>query len=160
MNCPKAPFGDTKVIESRLVADGQAIRRRRECLDKSAHRFTTYERIERPHLVVVKRNSERQLFDRNKLITGLQRATEKTKVSAAQIDDIVVSIEEALYATGDSEVKSEKIGEMLMAKLAKINDVAYVRFASVYRKFKDIKSFETELNKMKSRINKDSKGDS
>ena len=156
MKCPKAPFGDTKVIESRLVADGRAIRRRRECLE-SGHRFTTYERIERPHLVVVKRSGERQLFDRNKIITGLQHATQKTKVSAAQIDDIVVSIEEELYEGGDSEIKAEVIGEMVMDKLAAISDVAYVRFASVYRSFKDISSFEDELSKMKKRLAKDKK---
>lgn len=155
MKCPKTPYGDTKVIESRLVASGQAIRRRRECLDKAAHRFTTYERIERPHLVVVKRSGERQLFDRSKIVTGLQRATEKTKVSAAQIDDIVVAIEEELYEGGDSEVKAEKIGEIVMNKLAEVNDVAYVRFASVYRSFKDIGSFEAELSKMKERLKKE-----
>ena len=157
MICPKAPHGDTKVIESRLVADGRAIRRRRECLDKAAHRFTTYERIERPHLVIVKRSGERQLFDRNKIITGLQHATQKTKVSAAQIDDIVVSIEDELYEGGDSEVKAEAIGELVMQKLAAISDVAYVRFASVYRSFKDIASFEEELSKMKKRLAKDKK---
>ncbi len=157
MKCPKAPYGDTKVIESRLVADGRAIRRRRECLDKAAHRFTTYERIERPHLVVVKRSGERQLFDRNKIITGLQHATQKTKVSSAQIDDIVVAIEDELYEGGESEVKAEIIGEMVMTKLAQINDVAYVRFASVYRSFKDIASFEAELAKMKERLAKDKK---
>lgn len=156
MNCPKAPFGDTKVIESRLVANGSAIRRRRECLD-GGHRFTTYERIERPHLVIVKRSGERQLFDRNKIITGLQHATQKTKVSAAQIDDIVVAIEEELYEGGDSEVKAELIGEMVMTKLAETSDVAYVRFASVYRSFKDIASFEAELNKMKKRLAENSK---
>ena len=156
MNCPKAPFGDTKVIESRLVANGRAIRRRRECLE-SGHRFTTYERIERPHLVIVKRSGERQLFDRNKIITGLQHATQKTKVSAAQIDDIVVSIEEELYESGDSEIKAEVIGGMVMEKLAAISDVAYVRFASVYRSFKDISSFEDELGRMKKRLAEDKK---
>ncbi len=157
MNCPKPPYGDTKVIESRLVANGRAIRRRRECLDKEAHRFTTYERIERPHLVIVKRSGERQLFDRNKIITGLQHATQKTKVSAAQIDDIVVAIEEELYEGGDSEIKAEIIGELVMTKLAEISDVAYVRFASVYRSFKDIASFEAELSKMKKRLEKENK---
>lgn len=154
MKCPKSPFGDTKVIESRLVADGRAIRRRRECLDKAGHRFTTYERIERPHLVVVKRSGERQLFDRNKILTGLQHATQKTKVSAAQIDDIVVAIEDELYESGESEIKAEEIGELVMEKLAAINDVAYVRFASVYRSFKDITSFEKELDNMKKRLEK------
>lgn len=154
MKCPKTPYGDTKVIESRLVANGQAIRRRRECLDKEAHRFTTYERIERPHLVVVKRSGERQMFDRQKIMTGLLRACEKTKVSGAQIDDLVVSIEEALYDRGDSEVKAEEIGDMVMDHLAKVSDVAYVRFASVYKSFKDIESFENELAKMKDRLYK------
>jgi transcriptional repressor NrdR len=154
MKCPKAPFGDTKVIESRLVANGQAIRRRRECLDAPSHRFTTYERIERPHLIVVKRSGDRQMFDRNKILTGLMRATEKTSVSATQLEDMVAQIEESLYDRGDSEVRTEEIGEMVMNELAKVSDVAYVRFASVYRSFTDIASFEDELNRMKKRLYK------
>lgn len=101
MNCPKSPNGDTKVIESRLVAGGTAIRRRRECMDKAKHRFTTYERIERPNLVIVKKSGERQVFDRSKLMTGVQKACEKTPVTIEQMEDLVASIEEELYAQGD-----------------------------------------------------------
>lgn len=156
MNCPKSPYGDTKVIESRLVANGKAIRRRRECLDKAGHRFTTYERMERPSLVVVKRSGERQMFDRDKILIGLQRASDKTKVTAADIDDMVVAVEEELHKRGDAEVKAEDIGEVLMEQLARVSDVAYVRFASVYRSFSDIESFEKELTMMKKRLHKKS----
>ncbi len=151
MKCPKAPFEDTKVVESRLVAGGSAIRRRRECL-KSGYRFTTYERLERPNLVVIKRNGQRQMFDRSKLMTGVQRACEKTSVTTEQMEDLVANIEEELHARGDTEVKVEAVGELLMQKLAKLDDVAYVRFASVYRSFKDIESFEKELSNMKDRL--------
>lgn len=155
MKCPKSPFGDTKVIESRLVADGQAIRRRRQCLDNPSHRFTTYERIERPHLIVIKRSGERQLFDRSKLMTGLQRATQKTKIRPEQLDDILVSIEEQLYEIGDGEVSSEQVGDIVLDHLAHISDVAYIRFASVYKSFKGIESFEAELRKIKNHLEKD-----
>lgn len=153
MKSPKAPFGDTKVIESRLVADGKAIRRRRECLE-TGYRFTTYERIERPHLVVIKKDTKRQSFDREKMLTGIRRACEKTPVTSEQIDDLVASIEEELYARGEPEVHAQDIGELIMEKLAQLNDVAYVRFASVYRNFKDIESFEKELSDMKDRLQK------
>lgn len=151
MKCPKAPFEDTKVVESRLVAGGKAIRRRRECL-KSGYRFTTYERLERPNLVVIKKNKQRQMFDRNKLMTGVQRACEKTSVTSEQVEDLVAAIEEDLYATGDNEVSAESIGNLVMQKLVVMDDVAYVRFASVYRSFKDIESFERELSNMKKRL--------
>lgn len=151
MKSPKPPFGDTKVIESRLVADGKAIRRRRECLD-TGYRFTTYERIERPHLVVIKKDAKRQSFDRDKMLNGIRRACEKTPVTSEQIDDLVAGIEEELYARGEAEVHAQDIGELLMEKLAQLNDVAYVRFASVYRNFKDIQSFEKELSSMKDRL--------
>lgn len=153
MKSPKAPFGDTKVIESRLVADGKAIRRRRECLD-TGYRFTTYERIERPHLVVIKKDNKRQVFDREKIRVGIARACEKTQVASAQIDDVVTEIEDELYSLGESEVHAQDIGAIIMDKLAKLNDVAYVRFASVYRNFKDIESFEKELASMKDRLYK------
>ena len=149
MKCPKTPFGETKVVESRVVDGGRAVRRRRECLDKSGHRFTTYERIEHPNLVIVKNNGDRQPFNRAKLLMGVQRACEKTSVTASQMEELVSDIEEQLYVAGNKEVKARKVGEMVMERLAKLNDVAYVRFASVYRRFKDIKSFEKELNKLK-----------
>ena len=148
MKCPKCPHSDTKVIESRDVGEGNVIRRRRECLDCD-YRFTTYERIERPNLTVVKKDGTRQMFDRAKLLAGISRATEKTSVTGPQVEDIVANIEDELYARGDSEVKSREIGELIMQRLAEINDVAYVRFASVYRSFKDIESFERALKMLK-----------
>lgn len=150
MKCPKCPEGDTKVIESRDVAAGQAIRRRRECLGCD-YRFTTYERIERPNLIIVKKDGARQVYDRGKLIAGLQRASQKTSVSGPQIEELVGRIEEDLYARGENEVESNVIGEMAMHELAKLDDVAYVRFTSVYRSFKDIESFERELKMVKDR---------
>jgi transcriptional repressor NrdR len=152
MNCPKSPFGDTKVIESRIVADGTAIRRRRECLDKPKHRFTTYERIERPNLAVIKKDGERQMFDRSKLMTGIQRACEKTSVTAEQMENLVAQVEEELYSRGDNEIPAQDIGELVVRKLADLNDVAYVRFASVYRNFTDIENFEKELTRLKKRL--------
>ncbi len=152
MKYPRTPFSDTKVIESRLVANGQAIRRRRQSLSDPSIRFTTYERIERPNLVVVKRSGERQMFDRQKIVDGLHRACQKTAVTADEVEDLVAQIEEALYGLGEAEVKSEYIGEMTMNKLVQLNDVAYVRFASVYKSFGDIESFENELRTMKQRL--------
>lgn len=153
MKSPKPPFEDTKVIESRLVAGGRAIRRRREALE-SGYRFTTYERIERPNLVVVKKDGTTQLFDRNKLMTGVQRAAEKTTITPAEVEDIVGNIEDELYNRGDNEVAAKDIGEYVMEQLATRDDVAYVRFASVYRNFTDIRSFEHELEEMKRRLHK------
>jgi transcriptional repressor NrdR len=113
------------------------------------YRFTTYERLERPQLVVIKNDGKRQLFSREKLLAGLYRACEKTPVTSLQIERIVMDIEHALYACGEPEIKSGKIGEMVMERLAVVNDVAYVRFASVYRRFKDISSFEKELTQLR-----------
>lgn len=150
MHCSQCKSDDIKVIESRDVADGQAIRRRRMCI-QCGYRFTTYERIERPQLVVIKQDKTRQLFNRNKILSGLYRACEKTSVTSLQLEQLVSDIEEALYACGDTEVSSTKIGEMIMDHLAQLNEVAYVRFASVYRRFTDITSFERELSNMKQR---------
>ncbi len=148
MKCSNCRSTDDKVIESRDVADGEAIRRRRECL-KCGHRFTTYERIERPNLVVIKRDGTRELFNREKLLAGLQHACEKTSVSNMQLENFVAGIERELYEKGDPEVCSVDIGELVMAGLPKLSEVAYVRFASVYRHFKDITSFERELSRMR-----------
>lgn len=148
MKCNRCQQADTKVIESRDVADGQSIRRRRLCLACN-NRFTTYERVERPQLVVVKNDGTRELFNRNKLMSGLYRSTEKTSVSGVQVERLVADIEDCLYSSGDSEVKTSKIGELIMERLALINEVAYVRFASVYRRFKDITGFEKELTNIK-----------
>lgn len=150
MKCSQCETEDTKVIESRDVADGEAIRRRRMCL-ACGYRYTTYERIERPQLMVVKNDGTRELFNRAKLLAGLQRATEKTSVTGVQIERLVNKIERALYDCGESEVPSRKIGELVMNGLAELNDVAYVRFASVYRRFKTIAGFEQELKTIKNR---------
>ena len=137
-----------KGVESRDVADGEAIRRRRECL-KCGYRFTTYERLERPSLVVIKRDGTRELFSRDKLLSGLQHASEKTSLSSLQLENFVASIERELYGRGEPEVTSTDICELVMAGLSKLNEVAYVRFASVYRKFRDISSFERELSRIR-----------
>lgn len=150
MHCNQCGSDEIKVIESRDVADGQAIRRRRMCT-KCGERFTTYERIERPQLIVIKHDKTRELFNRNKLLSGLYRACEKTPVTNLQLERLVSEIEDTLYSCGDNEVSSTKIGELLMDRLAKLNEVAYVRFASVYRRFTDITSFERELSHMKER---------
>ena len=112
MKSPKPPFEDTKVIESRLVSGGRAIRRRREGL-KSGYRFTTYERIERPNLVIKKKSGETQLFDRNKVMTGVSRACEKTSISPSDVEDIVGNVEDELYNRGDSEVDAKEIGDLV-----------------------------------------------
>jgi transcriptional repressor NrdR len=145
MKCTQCQSDDIKVIESRDVAEGQAIRRRRMC-NACEYRFTTYERLERPQLIVIKNDGTRELFNRSKLLAGLYRACEKTPVTSVDLEKVVDSIEQELYACGDQEVKSTKIGELVMDQLARLNEVAYVRFASVYRRFKDIKSFEQELS--------------
>lgn len=148
MKCTQCQFQDTKVIESRDVADGDATRRRRHCPDCN-YRFTTYERLERPQLIVIKQDGTRQMFSRDKLLAGLYRACEKTSVSGVQIERIVLDIEALLYACGENEVSSTKIGGYVMERLALVNEVAYVRFASVYRRFKDISSFEQELSNIR-----------
>ncbi len=145
MICTQCQSDDIKVIESRDVADDQAIRRRRECV-ACGHRFTTYERLERPQLIVIKNDGTRELFNRSKLLGGLYHACEKTPVTSLQLDKVVNTVEQDLYACGEQEVSSSRIGEMVMDQLAPLNEVAYVRFASVYRRFKDIASFERELS--------------
>lgn len=145
MNCSNCHAADTKVIESREANGGDAIRRRRMC-SACNHRFTTYERLERPQLIVIKSNNVRELFNRDKLLSGLYRSCEKTSVTRIQLEKLVADVEQELYECSDSEVPTAKIGEMVMDKLAELNEVAYVRFASVYRRFKDIASFEQELS--------------
>lgn len=148
MKCSRCQEADTKVIESRDVADGEAIRRRRVCTN-CEYRFTTYERVERPQLVVIKNNGTRELFSREKLLSGLYRACEKTPVTSLQLEHLVAQVEEELYACGESEIPSSKIGQLIMDHLAALNEVAYVRFASVYRRFKDIAGFEKELSQIR-----------
>ena len=150
MRCNQCQATDTKVIESREVSGGESIRRRRECINCQA-RFTTYERIEKPQLIVVKNDGTRQMYSREKLLAGLYRACEKTAVTSLQIENLVNDVERSLYACGESEVPSQKIGEEVIQRLVAIDEVAYVRFASVYRRFKDLASFEEELSKMKNK---------
>ncbi len=150
MRCNQCNTTDTKVIESREVSDGESIRRRRECISCSA-RFTTYERIEKPQLIVVKNDGTRQLYSRDKLLSGIYRACEKTSVTAMQIEKLVTDVERALYSCGESEIPSKRIGEEIIERLATIDEVAYVRFASVYRRFKDLASFEKELSDIKTK---------
>ena len=147
MKCPFCGFTDSKVIDSRPAADGTTIRRRRECLD-CQKRFTTYEVIERMPLVVIKRDGSRQSFDKVKIINGLVRACEKRPVTMTQIETIAADIEQELRGRLESEVSSETIGEMVMVRLKDLDEVAYVRFASVYRSFKDINTFMEELTKL------------
>src|ERR1700733_2550577 len=148
MKCQQCGSTENKVVESRDVADGEAIRRRRGRL-KCAQRFTTYERLERPSLAVIKSDGTRELFSREKLLTGLQHAAEKTSLGSVQLENFVAGIERELYSRGEPEVSSKDIGELVMAGLPALNEVAYVRFASVYRKFRDISGFERELSRMR-----------
>ena len=147
MKCPFCGYNDSKVIDSRPAEDGNTIRRRRECLD-CQKRFTTYEIIERMPLIVIKRDGSRQPFDRVKIINGLVRACEKRPVSMAQIEKVSDEVEQELRGRLESEVQSERIGEMVMTRLKNLDEVAYVRFASVYRSFKDIETFMEELSKI------------
>ena len=153
MNCSRCHASDTKVIESREVAGGKSIRRRRMC-SECTHRFTTYERVERPQLIVIKNNDVREIFNRDKLLAGLYRACEKTSVTSLQLEQLVSDVETQLYEQGDSEVNTSRIGELVMEQLAGLNEVAYVRFASVYRRFKDIASFEKELSDIRKKKDK------
>lgn len=150
MKCNECQATDTKVIESRDVADGEAIRRRRACLSCS-NRFTTYERLERPQIVVVKNDGVRELFNRDKLLAGLLRASEKTTLSTIELERLVSDIERELHACGEPEVRTAKIGDMVMQRLRGLDEVAYVRFASVYRRFTDIAGFERQLNELRDR---------
>ncbi len=144
MKCPSCGFKETKVVDSRLSSDGHAIRRRRECL-KCAKRFTTYEYIEQVPLMVVKKDSRRQPFDRKKIIQGLVKACEKRPVSIDRIEEITSDIEKEIQKKFDREINSFRIGEIVMMKLADLDEVAYVRFASVYRQFHDVNQFMSEL---------------
>lgn len=147
MKCPFCGFEESKVIDSRPTDEGQRIRRRRECL-QCQKRFTTYEIIESLPIIVIKKDKSRETFNRDKLMTGLLRACEKRPVSFDTLDNMIDEIEVTIQNSLDREVSSERIGELVMEKLKKIDEVAYVRFASVYRQFKDINTFMNELNKL------------
>ena len=145
MKCPFCNFEESKVVDSRPTDEGERIRRRRECL-KCTKRFTTYEIIESVPIIVVKKDKSRQAFDRVKLFNGMLRACEKRPVSIDQLEKVVTDIETELQNSLDREVTSVHIGELTMEKLKELDEVAYVRFASVYRRFKDVSSFMDELN--------------
>ena len=147
MRCPFCAHGESKVVDSRPTDEGISIRRRRECLS-CGQRFTTYETIESVPLIVVKKDGSRQSFDRNKVLHGLVKAREKRPVPMARLEAAVNDIEQQLQNSLHREIKSQYIGELVMEKLKEVDEVAYVRFASVYRQFKDIETFRNELNKL------------
>ena len=147
MKCPYCGYEESKVIDSRSADDGERIRRRRECL-KCAKRFTTHEVIETIPLIVVKRDRSREVFDKDKLTSGILRACEKRPVSIEQIENMVNEIEAKLQSSLEREVTTSQIGELAMEQLKDIDEVSYVRFASVYRQFKDINTFMEELYKL------------
>ena len=147
MKCPYCGYQESKVVDSRHSDDGVSIRRRRECLS-CQKRFTTYETVESRPIVVVKKDNSRQAFDRNKILNGMVRACEKRPVSMADLEAATMEIEQIIQNSLEREVSTEKIGELVMERLKPLDEVSYVRFASVYRQFKDINSFMHELNKI------------
>lgn len=149
LKCPYCGFEESKVVDSRSTEDHKAIRRRRECL-KCTKRYTTYEKVEDIPVLVIKRDSNREYFDKSKIINGLVKACQKRPVSRVQIDSIADEIEKKMSNDMLTEVKSEYIGELIMDKLKEIDEVAYVRFASVYRQFKDINTFIEEITNLMS----------
>jgi transcriptional repressor NrdR len=144
MYCPSCGYKDTGVVDSRINSDGTSIRRRRKC-PKCEERFTTYEYIEQVPLMVVKRDGRRQTFDRTRILNGLMKACEKRPVSIEQIESVVDDIEHSIRKKYDREVESKDIGELIMNRLTTLDEVAYVRFASVYRQFRDVNQFMDEL---------------
>ena len=144
MKCPSCNYKETKVIDSRMNAEGTSIRRRRECL-KCEKRFTTHEYIEHVSLMIVKKDGRRQAYDRARIINGMMKACEKRPVSVVQIENIALEIERELQKRYDREVAVSVIGELIMEKLYDLDEVAYVRFASVYRQFRDVNHFMNEI---------------
>jgi transcriptional repressor NrdR len=144
MKCPRCSFEEDKVVDSRTTKEGEAIRRRRECLQCS-FRFTTYEYIERAPMMVVKKDGRREQYSREKLLTGLVKACEKRPVSSEQLEKIVDEIEATIFGKFKNEVKSVELGNLVIEKLQGLDEIAYVRFASVYRQFKDINQFMSEV---------------
>jgi transcriptional repressor NrdR len=144
MRCPFCGYKEDKVVDSRATAEESAVRRRRECL-KCGRRFTTYEYVEELSLMVIKRDGRREAFDRKKILAGIVRACEKRPISVEKMEEIVTQVERAIQKKPDREVASTRVGELVMERLKVIDDVAYVRFASVYRQFKDVGQFMVEL---------------
>ncbi|BCS81048.1 transcriptional regulator NrdR [Anaerocellum diazotrophicum] len=147
MRCPFCGYEDSKVVDTRPTNEGRTIKRRRECL-KCQKRFTTYEKIEKQPILVIKKDNRREEFDRNKILNGIIKACQKRPVSIEQMNKIVEEIENEIYNSMREEISSREIGEMVMEKLKKIDEISYVRFASVYRQFKDINTFIEELQKL------------
>ena len=147
MKCPFCSFADSKVIDSRPTEEGTSIRRRRECMECGG-RFTTYEKLETIPLIVIKSDSSREPFDRHKLLSGIMRACVKRPVPTARLEEIVDDIEASMSNSLRREFTSKEIGEMTMERLKQLDEVAYVRFASVYRRFQDVDTFRNELNKL------------
>ena len=146
MKCPFCGDRDSKVVDSRHSEDGLSIRRRRECL-KCQRRFTTYEIVESLPIIVIKRDGSRQSFDRNKIMNSMVRAFDKRQVDVADLDRITTEIEQCIQNTLEREVSTDKIGEMVMERIKPLDEVAYIRFASVYRRFQDVSSFVHEINR-------------
>ncbi|MFY9402362.1 MAG: transcriptional regulator NrdR [Candidatus Omnitrophota bacterium] len=144
MRCPYCRHKEDKVVDSRSTAEESAVRRRRECL-KCGKRFTTYEYVEEVSFMVIKKDGRREPFDRKKILAGVLRACEKRPISIEKMEEIVLQVERAIQKRSDREVSSSRIGELVMEKLKNLDDVAYVRFASVYRQFKDVGQFMVEL---------------
>jgi len=144
MKCPYCRSLDSKVIDSRTTKEGNAVRRRRECLD-CKHRFTTYERIEEIPLVLIKKDARRETFDRTKVLSGMQKACQKRNISINTLEEFVDELERELQDMGEKELPASVVGERVMKKLQELDDVAYVRFASVYQEFKDVNDFMAEL---------------
>lgn len=147
MKCPQCEESDSAVVDSREAEDGVTIRRRREC-SKCSFRFTTYERLEQPRLMVVKKDGSRELFERGKLSAGIYKAFYKRPLSAAEIEKVIDDMEREVYELNREEVSSTEIGEIVMRKLEETDAVAYIRFAAVYRKFTDLATFEKEIQKL------------
>ena len=147
MKCPFCGDFDNKVIDSRVSKDGSVIRRRRECIDCS-RRFTTYEHIEEIPIMIIKKDGRREIFSREKVRKGMQRACQKLDISMNVIEDFIDELERDLRETGEKEIPSPEVGEKVMQKLHELNDIAYVRFASVYREFKDVNDFVSELKSL------------
>ena len=147
MRCPRCNHNNSRVIDSRLTDDGRAIRRRREC-ESCGFRFTTFERIEAAPLLVVKRNGDREEFSRDKILRGLIRSAEKRPVAMEQMEQIVDRVENRVRSMGENEVPTSQIGEFVMEDLMEVDEIAYIRFASVYRQFKDMSVFLKELQEI------------
>lgn len=147
MKCPVCHYAETKVVDSRVASDGSSIRRRRECL-KCGFRFSTYEEIEILDLTIVKRDGNKQAYDKEKLIKGLKRALEKRPITEERFKKLVNAVERDIQAMRRNEITSSQLGQIVMKELRKIDQVAYIRFASVYQSFKDVQTFQRELNKL------------